>query len=83
MGKSKSKPKDKSVHSEHPLINPPTRTTTIKSEVNTQPLSQTTPIPWSELNEIKLGSFIKQTDQQQQKMKKMYTKKKTHENEKE
>ena len=71
MGKSKSKPKNKSDHSERPLINPPTRTTTIKSEVNTQPLSQTTPIPWSELNEIKLGSFLKQTDQQQQKMKKI------------
>jgi hypothetical protein len=71
MGKSKSKPKDKSVHSEHPLINPPTRTTTIKSEVNTQPLSQTTPKQWSDLNDINLESFLKQTDQQQQKMKKI------------
>ena len=51
MPKSKSTPKHKSEHSEHPLINPPTRTT-MKSEVNTQHVfkpkfqwqSQTTPI---------------------------------------
>jgi len=78
MGKSKSKPKDKSEHSEHPLINPPTRTTgttTMKSEVNTQHvfkpklqwLSQTTPtpiqIPWSKGQANVFGPFVKQAAQ--------------------